>query len=110
MLAQIKPHRPDFVCFIGAEEILYPSLCMGGDGGTIACSEVIPEVMTKLYRDFLAGDHAECRRVQLKIQELIGTMFAAREFPRRIPHRGIPARLQSRSLTFSDERGRSRQP
>ncbi len=81
MLAQIKPHRPDFVCFIGAEEILYPSLCMGGDGGTIACSGVIPEVMTKLYRDFLAGDHAECRRVQLKIQELIGTMFAAGNFP-----------------------------
>jgi 4-hydroxy-tetrahydrodipicolinate synthase len=81
MLAQIKPFRPDFVCFIGTEEILYPSLVMGGDGGTIAISGVIPEVILKLYQDYQAGNHAECRRVQLKIQELIGTMFAAGNFP-----------------------------
>ena len=81
MLAQVKPQRPDFVCFSGTEEILYPSLMMGGDGGTIASSGVIPEVIVKLYRDFLAGNHAECRRVQLKIQELIATMFAAGNFP-----------------------------
>jgi 4-hydroxy-tetrahydrodipicolinate synthase len=81
MLAQIKPQRPDFACFIGTEEILYPSLVMGADGGTIASSGVIPEVITKLYRDFLAGNHAECRRVQLKIQELIGTRVAAGNFP-----------------------------
>ena len=54
---------------------------MGGDGGTIASSGVIPEVILKLYQDFHAGNHAECRRVQLKIQELIGTMFAAGNFP-----------------------------
>ena len=41
----------------------------------------MPEVITKLYRDFLAGNHAECRRVQLKIQEVIATMFAAGNFP-----------------------------
>ena len=81
MLAQIKPQRPDFVCFSGTEEILYPALMMGGDGGTIASSGVMPEVITKLYRDFLAGNHAECRRVQLKIQELIAVMFAAGNFP-----------------------------
>ncbi len=81
MLAQIKPQRPDFVCFIGCEEILYPSLVMGGDGGTIACSGVIPEVILKLYQDYQAGNHAECRRVQLRMQELIGTMFAAGNFP-----------------------------
>ncbi len=54
---------------------------MGGDGGTIASSGVIPEVIVKLYRDFLAGNHAEFRRMQLKIQELIATMFAAGNFP-----------------------------
>jgi 4-hydroxy-tetrahydrodipicolinate synthase len=81
MLAQIKPQRPDFVCFIGTEEILYPSLVMGGDGGTIASSGVIPEVITKLYQDFQAGRHDECRRVQLKIQELIALMLTAGNFP-----------------------------
>lgn len=81
MLARIKSQRPDFVCFIGTEEVLYPSLVMGGDGGTIASSGVMPEVITKLYRDFQAGNHAECRRLQLMIQELIATMFAAGNFP-----------------------------
>jgi 4-hydroxy-tetrahydrodipicolinate synthase len=81
MLAQIKPLRPDFVCFTGTEEILFPSLVMGGDGGTIASSGIIPEVILKIYQDFQAGNYAECRRVQLKIQELISTMFAAGNFP-----------------------------
>lgn len=81
LLARIKPQRPDFVVFTGTEEILFPSLMMGGDGGTIASSSVIPEVILKLYADYQAGNFAECRRVQLKIQELIGTMFAAGNFP-----------------------------
>jgi 4-hydroxy-tetrahydrodipicolinate synthase len=54
---------------------------MGADGGTIASSGVMPEVITKLYRDFLAGNHTECRRVQWMIQDLIATMFAAGNFP-----------------------------
>ncbi len=81
MLAQIKPQRPDFVCFSGTEEILYPTLMMGGDGGTIATSGVMPEVILKLYADFQRGNHAECRRVQLKIQDIIAAMFAAGNFP-----------------------------
>ena len=81
LLARIKPQRPDFVVFTGTEEILFPSLMMGGDGGTIASSSVIPEVILKLYADYQAGNYAECRRVQLKIQELIGAMFAAGNFP-----------------------------
>ena len=81
MLAQIKSQRPDFVVLTGTEEILYPSLMMGCDGGTIATSGVMPEVITKLYRDFQAGNHAECRRVQLKIQDIIAAMFAAGNFP-----------------------------
>jgi len=60
---------------------LYPSLMMGGDGGTIASSGVMPEVILKLHAEFLAGNHAECRRIQLKIQELIAAMFAAGNFP-----------------------------
>ena len=81
MLAQIKPRRPDFVCFSGTEEILFPSLVMGADGGTIASSGIIPEVILKIYNDFQAGNYDECRRVQLKIQDLISTMFAAGNFP-----------------------------
>jgi len=41
-LQAIKPQRPDFTCLIGCEEILFPSLLMGADGGTIASSGVVP--------------------------------------------------------------------
>ena len=51
----IKPQRPDFSCLTGCEEILFPSLLMGADGGTIATSGVVPEVIMKLYQEFLAG-------------------------------------------------------
>lgn len=81
MLSRIKPKRPDFVCFSGTEEILYPALVMGGDGGTIASSGVIPEVIVGLYQGYLSGHHAECRRIQLEIQDLIAEMFAAGNFP-----------------------------
>ena len=81
MLARVKPARPDFACFIGTEEILYPSLVMGADGGTIASSGIIPEVILKIYTEFQAGNHSECRQLQLKIQELIEAMFMAGNFP-----------------------------
>ncbi len=80
-LAKIKPQRPEFTCFTGTEEILLPSLMMGGDGGTIATSGVAPETVMKLYRDFLRGDLAAATRIQFKILELIETMFAAGNFP-----------------------------
>jgi 4-hydroxy-tetrahydrodipicolinate synthase len=81
MLAQIKPQRPDFACLIGTEEMLYPALAMGADGGTIAISGVAPEAITQMYRDFLAGRHDQCRQMQLKIQGLIETCFSAANFP-----------------------------
>lgn len=80
-LNEVKPLRPDFSCLIGCEEILLPTLLMGGDGGTIATSGVAPESVMKLYNAFLAGDLPEAKRIQFKLLELIKTMFAAGNFP-----------------------------
>jgi len=100
-LAKIKPARPDFSCLIGCEEILLPTLLMGGDGGTIATSGVAPEAVMKLYQSFLKGDLEEARRIQFKMLELIETMFAAGNFPEGfregVNHRGF-------------DMGRARQP
>ena len=38
-------------------------------------------MILKLYQDYQAGNHAECRRVQLKLEELIGIMLTAGNFP-----------------------------
>src|SRR6266446_1909975 len=80
-LQAIKPQRPDFACLIGCEEILFPSLLMGADGGTIATSGVVPEVIMKLYREFLAGHFEEARRIQFKLLELIEAMLYGTNFP-----------------------------
>ena len=80
-LKEVKALRPDFSCLIGCEEILLPTLMMGGDGGTIATSGVAPEAVMKLYKGFLSGDYTEAKRIQFKLLELIKTMFAAGNFP-----------------------------
>ncbi len=81
MLQAIKPQRPDFSCLIGCEEILFPALQMGADGGTIATSGVVPEVIVKLYQEFLAGRWDEARRIQFKLLDLINTMLLGMNFP-----------------------------
>jgi dihydrodipicolinate synthase/N-acetylneuraminate lyase len=80
-LHAIKPQRPDFACLIGCEEILFPSLLMGADGGTIASSGVVPEVIMKLYREFKAGNWDEAKRVQFKLLDLIEAMLYGTNFP-----------------------------
>ncbi len=77
----LRKVRPDFSLLIGCEEILYPSLMMGGDGGTIASAGVVPEAIVKIYEDFRAGNYDECRRVQLKLLDLIELMLKAGNFP-----------------------------
>jgi len=80
-LHAIKPQRPDFSCLIGCEEILFPSLLMGADGGTIASSGVVPEVIMKLYQEFLAGRWDEAKRIQFQLLDLINAMLYGTNFP-----------------------------
>lgn len=77
----LRKTREDFTVLVGCEEILYPTLMMGGDGGTIASSGVVPEPIIKIYNDFQAGRYDECRRVQFKLLELIEAMLRAGNFP-----------------------------
>jgi 2-dehydro-3-deoxy-D-pentonate aldolase len=80
-LLAVKPQRPEFSCLIGCDEILFPALLMGADGGTLATSGVVPEVIMKLYQEFLAGHWEEARRIQFQLLELINTMLYGTNFP-----------------------------
>jgi len=80
-LHAVKPQRPDFSCLIGCEEILFPSLLLGADGGTIASSGVVPEVIMKLHRESITGNIAQARRIQLKLLDLINAMLYGTNFP-----------------------------
>jgi 2-dehydro-3-deoxy-D-pentonate aldolase len=80
-LRAVKPQRPDFACLIGCDEILFPALQMGADGGTLATSGVVPEVFMKLYNEFLAGRWEEAKRIQLEALDLINAMLYGTNFP-----------------------------
>ncbi|MSU35935.1 MAG: dihydrodipicolinate synthase family protein [Pedosphaera sp.] len=77
----IKPQRPDFAILTGTEETLFPALLMGADGGTIATSGVVPEVIMKLYSESIAGNWEEARRIQFKLLDLINAMLYGINFP-----------------------------
>jgi 4-hydroxy-tetrahydrodipicolinate synthase len=78
---KVRPLRPDFSFLIGCEEILLPSLIMGGDGGTIATSGVVPEMIMKLYNLFRAGKIEEAKRIQFQMLDLIEVMLIGADFP-----------------------------
>jgi 4-hydroxy-tetrahydrodipicolinate synthase len=100
-IARLKKQRPDFTVLTGTEETLMPALIMGADGGTIATSGVVPEVVMKLYHDTRAGRLDEARRIQFKLLDLIEAMFAGPIFPE-----GFRAAAALRGFDL----GHSRQP
>jgi 4-hydroxy-tetrahydrodipicolinate synthase len=84
MLNEIAPLRPDFVFLSGCEEMLLPALMMGADGGTVAVSGVVPEVVMKLYNLFLSGQFAEAKAIQFKLLDLIKPLIFGADFPEAV--------------------------
>ncbi len=81
VLHEIKKQREEFSVLIGWEELLCVSMFMGGDGGTLSSSGVVPEVIMKIYNESLAGNWPEARRVQFKLLDLFSLMVNAPNFP-----------------------------
>jgi len=81
LINEVRPLRPDFTFLIGCEEMLLPAILMGADGGTVATSGVVPEVVMKLYHCAVNGQLDEARRIQFKLLELINTMLFGADFP-----------------------------
>ncbi len=77
LLHAIKPQRPEFSCLIGWDELLCTSLFMGGDGGALSTSGVVPEVLMRIYHESLKGNWPECKRLQFKLLDLFAIMVGA---------------------------------
>lgn len=78
---KVRPLRPDFSFLIGCEEILLPALLMGGDGGTIATSGVVPEMIMKLYNLAREGQIESAKKIQFQMLDLIEVMLLGVDFP-----------------------------
>ena len=80
-MQRLRKHRPDYVVLNGCEEILLPSIIMGANGGTIATSGIIPEIIVELYDRTLAMDLDRARGLQYRILPLINLMLLGVNFP-----------------------------
>ncbi len=101
MMQAVRALRPDFCFLIGCEEILVPSLVMGGDGGTIATSGVVPELIVAIYRHTIAGELDQAIPLQYALLSLIKQLVFGVEFPE-----GVRVALRLRGF----EMGQSRLP
>jgi len=99
LMNRIKPIRPDFSFLIGTEELIVCALLMGADGGTVATSGIVPEVVMKMYRETLAGNLDEARRIQFKLLELVNVMLFGAGFPE-----GFRAAAGLRGFVMGDSR------
>jgi len=60
--------RINFVC--GADELIYPALCVGATGCIAAFAALVPDLVLDLYNSFLKKDYERCRQVQLNLLRL----------------------------------------
>ncbi len=78
---RLRRHRPDYVVLNGCEEILLPSIVMGANGGTIATSGIVPEIIVELYDRTVAGDLQRAKELQYRLLPLINLMLLGVNFP-----------------------------
>ncbi len=73
---KIKIAGEDISMLSGREEMLLPTLVMGGRGCMTASAGIFPEIMVGIWDHYHAGNMDEARRLQESLLVLIRTMFA----------------------------------
>ena len=81
LMNAIKPQRPDFTVLVGWEELIVPTMMMGGDGGTLSTAGVAPEAIMRIYSAARDGDWDEAKQLQYKLIGLFQAMLTAANFP-----------------------------
>lgn len=99
MMHQVRAIRPDFSFLIGCEEILVPSLLMGGNGGTIATSGIVPELVVEAHDQALAGNLERAKALQYSLLRLIHGLVFGVQFPE-----GVRAALELRGFRMGKPR------
>lgn len=74
IMNEIQNLRPDFCFLTGTEELLFPTLMLGADGGTIATAGILPELVMALYTSTLNKDYEQARVLQFGLLRLVAAM------------------------------------
>lgn len=63
----LRSARPGFRVLQGFDELVLPTLALGGHGAVLSLGHLLPNLLRQLHEAFAAGDLATARRVQLDI-------------------------------------------
>lgn len=74
-LVEIAAMREKMALYAGNDSQLFTTLALGGLGVISVVSNLVPEKMVRIYRDFLAGDLGASRDGQTAILPLVRAMF-----------------------------------
>ena len=74
-LVEIAAMRKKMALYAGNDSQLFTTLALGGLGVISVVSNLVPEKMVRIYRDFLAGDLGASRDGQTAILPLVRAMF-----------------------------------
>lgn len=91
-IARIASEVDTFSAFTGGDNLLYPALCVGGQGIIGATVNVVPDVERALYDAYQAGDHDKANDLQREINRK-GVVARMGNFPA-----GFKATLAARGL------------
>ncbi|MDO4326948.1 MAG: dihydrodipicolinate synthase family protein [bacterium] len=75
-----RTRQVDFKVFGGKDTLLYASLCHGAVGGVCTAANFMPELITDIYRKYVAGDIAGSLEAQFKLNPVRLSMDGA-SFP-----------------------------
>ena len=64
----------NFSVIAGSASFLLATLVLGGDGGTMAVANVVPDLCVELYEAFLAGNLSRAREIQFALMEINGAV------------------------------------
>lgn len=101
LMHRVRAVRPDFSFLIGCEEILVPSLIMGGDGATLCTAGIVPELVVAAWEHLQAGRTADAVRLQYDLLDMIRQVVFGVQFPE-----GVRVALELRGFRM----GRCRLP
>lgn len=70
----------DFQVFVGKDTVVFPGLCCGADGAVCSTANIYPDLVCRIYDEFVAGNYDASRTAQFELNPLRLSQDAA-SFP-----------------------------
>lgn len=94
LIQAVKAVKPNFSVLSGFDEYLIPNLMAGGDGVICGLTNIVPELFSRLYRDYQQGNFTPVQAAQHKISILMNLYELSQPFVAAIKGatalRGLP--------------------